>query len=137
MRQDYLNEVKRPGQTVNPLFNFFGIKVIAISSAEAALELELRPEFIQGGGVTAGGVIATLADEAMAHAVLANLAPGESAATIEMNLRFLSPIKEGTLRAVARVVKKGRKVVTVVAEVRDYSDRALATAGASFIVLDK
>ena len=137
MQADYLSEVRRPGQTANPLFTFLGIRVISITEEEAVLELPLRPDFRQGAGVTAGGVIATLADEAMAHAVLANLQPGESTATIEMNLRFLSPIKEGAVRAVARVIKKGRKVATVEAEIRDDSDRILARAGASFIILDK
>jgi uncharacterized protein (TIGR00369 family) len=137
MQTDYLSEVRRPGQTANPLFNFLGIRVVEISAEETVLELPLRPDFRQGAGVTAGGVIATLADEAMAHAVLANLQPGESTATIEMNLRFLSPIQEGAARAIARVIKKGRKVATVEAEVRDENDRVLARAGASFIILDK
>lgn len=137
MQHDYLSELRRPGQAVNPLFNFLGIRVESITEAEAVLQLPLRPEFIQGAGVTAGGVLAALADEAMAHVTLANLSPGESTATIEMNLRFLGPIREGVIRAIARVVKKGRKVVTVEAEVRDENDRVLARAGASFIVLEK
>lgn len=134
MREGYLEQVSRPGQTVNPIFNFLGVKVVKIAAEETVLELPLRPDFIQGAGVTAGGVIATLADEAMAHAVIGCLAPGESTATIEMNLRFLSGVREGLLRAAARVVKKGRRVITVEAEV-SAEGRTLALAGASFMVL--
>jgi uncharacterized protein (TIGR00369 family) len=135
MQTDYLDEVGRENQTVNPLFSFLGVRVERIDAQAVTLALPLRPEFIQGGGVVAGGILAALADEAMAHVVLANLNPGESTATIEMNVRYLKSVREGTARAEARVVKRGRQVVTVEAEVKDGEGRLLARAGASFQVL--
>jgi len=137
MPKRYLQKVQEPGQTVNPLFTFLGVKVEMISREKVVLALPLRDEFIQGAGVIAGGVMAALADEAMAHITLANLNEGETTATIEMNMRYLTSIKKGELRAVATLVKKGRRVVTVKAEVVDDQGGLLGQAGASFMVIER
>ena len=119
------------------MFTFLGVKVEMISPEKVVLSLPLRDEFIQGAGVIAGGVMAALADEAMAHVTLANVNEGESTATIEMNMRYLKSIRKGTLRAEATVIKKGRRVVTVKAEVTDDEGELLAQSGASFMVIGK
>jgi uncharacterized protein (TIGR00369 family) len=137
MAKKYLQKVQESGQTVNPLFNFLGINVEMISPEKVVLALPLRDEFIQGAGVIAGGVMAALADEAMAHITLANLKEAETTATIEMNMRYLKSIRKGALRAEATLVKKGRRVVTVKAEVSDDTGELLAQSGASFMVIEK
>ena len=134
----YLDEVLRDGQTVNPLFNFLGIRVLRADESGAEVVLPFRPELIQGGGIVAGGVLATLLDEAMAHAAIARLASRQGAhtATVDMHVRYLRPARPGTdLRAEARVVKSGSRVVFVNAEVTDPEGQALAEADAAFLVL--
>lgn len=135
MLKEYLEEVGKPGQQANPLFNFLGVVVEEISGERVILRLPLRRDFIQGAGVVAGGVMAALADEAMAHLVLANLLEGEITATIEMNMRFVRPVSTGEIRAEAVVVKKGRNVFTLSVEVMDQSGSLLARGGASFMVI--
>jgi uncharacterized protein (TIGR00369 family) len=134
--KNYLQEIKESDQTVNPLFKYLGIVVEQISPENTVLRLPLNHEFRQGAGVVAGGILATIADEAMAHAVLANLDEGQSTATVEMNMRYLRPVKDGEISAVARITRKGRQIITVDAEVRDGKKSLLATAGASFIVMN-
>ena len=136
MPEEYLKKLQEPGQRVNPLFPFLGVKIERLSKEQVVLALPFREDFIQGGGVIAGGVMATLADEAMAHVVLANLEEDQSTATIEMNLRFLKPIPKGEIRAEAALVKKGRQVMTVEAKIRDPQGQLLAQAGASFMVVE-
>ena len=109
--QEYLKKVQLPGQSVNPLFAFLGVIIEQISRERVVMRLPFRPDFIQGGGLIAGGIIATLADEAMAHAALANLNPGETTATIEMNIRYLKGCASGDITATASLIKKGRRVV--------------------------
>ena len=133
----YLKKVQQPGQNVNPLFASLGVVVEKLSPESVVLRLPFRPEFIQGGGMIAGGIIATLADEAMAHAALANLNPGETTATIEMNIRSLKGCASGTIMATASLIKKGRRVITLQAEITNENNQSVALAGASFMVLDK
>ena len=64
--KNYLSKVRGVDQTVNPLFQFLGVIVEEISPAKSVLRLPLKYHFRQGAGITAGGILATLADEAMA-----------------------------------------------------------------------
>lgn len=132
----YLKDVTKPNQTVNPLFQFLGITIEQLSPEKTVMRLLVKNEFLQGAGVVAGGLLATIADEVMAHVVLANLDNGQSTATIELNIRYLRPIKFGEIIAIAEIVKKGRSIITVTSEVRDEKDSLLACAGASFMVID-
>jgi len=136
MTRDYLEKVKQPGQEVNPLFNLLGVAVEKMEPDSCVLSLPFQQGFIQGAGLLAGGIMATLADEAMAHLVLSNLEPGSDTATIEMNMRFLRPLDQGPLKAEARMVKKGKKIITVKAEVKGPGEKLLAEAGASFMVIE-
>jgi len=81
--------------------------------------------------------MATLADEAMAHVVLANLNAGETTATIEMNMRYLKGAARGDIAAEAVIIKRGRRVITVQADILNESRQLLAQAGASFMVIEK
>jgi len=135
--QAYLKKVQQPDQKVNPLFAYLGIVVEKLYPESVVLRLPFRPDFIQGGGMIAGGIIATLADEAMAHAALANLNPGETTATIEMNIRYLKGCASGEITATASLIKKGRRVITLQAEIVDKNNQNVAQAGASFMVLAK
>ncbi|MGE4292705.1 MAG: PaaI family thioesterase [Desulfovibrio sp.] len=137
MPKEYLDAVQRPEQTVNPLFAFFGMEIAEIFPGVCTLRLPGRPELIQGGGVVAGGVLATLLDESMAHAALAlNAAEGRGrVATISMETRYLAPALPGAdLLACARVIRSGKRVLFVEAEVLAGENR-VAVASAQFMVL--
>jgi uncharacterized protein (TIGR00369 family) len=134
--KEHINKVTGSSRTDNPLFQYLGIIAEHISPKKAILRLPIKYEFNQDAGVVAGGILATIADEAMAHVVLANLSENQSIATIEMNIRYLRSIKEGEIRAEGRIIKKGRRIITVAAEVRDKKNFLLAHAGASFIIIE-
>lgn len=136
MPQQYLDNVLKPGQAVNPLFAFLGVVPISIGRDKAVLELPFRPEFVQGGGVMAGGLLAALADEAMAHVVLANLEPGRRTATVEMSVRYFRPVLEGGLTATATLVHAGRRILSAEALVEDAKGRLAAKASGSFFVIE-
>lgn len=89
--------------------------------------------------MVAGGILATLADETMAHAVISILPEGRQTVTAEMNIRYLratAPNGAGTLVGTARVVKAGRTIITADAEIHDETGRLLATAGGSFFSIE-
>jgi len=135
MSNTYLDLVKKESQQVNKLFRFLGIKVVKISPDEAVLSLLLSDNFMQGNGVTAGGIISTLMDEAMAHVVMANIGKTTNIATIDIGIRFFKPVKEGELTARATLKKQGRKIVFAHADVTD-GKNIIAEADASFIILE-
>ena len=121
---------------VNPLFETLGLRLLEADAQGATVRCEARPDLMQGGGVLAGGILATMLDEAMAHAVLPCLENGARTATVEMSVRYLRPVASGTgLLAKARIIKKGRTIMTVEADALDDQQRLVARAAASFMVI--
>lgn len=125
-------------QDVNPLFNLIGARLLFAKDGAASIELPVSRCLTQGQGAVAGGILATLADEAMAHAVI-SLLDGRRTVTMEMNIRFLratDPDKGGMLTATASVVKPGRSILVAEAKIHDDAGRLLVAAGGSFFVVD-
>ncbi len=135
----YLEAVVRPGQTVNNLFGFLGVEVAELAPGLARLSLPLRPEFLQGANMLAGGILATLLDETMAHAVFPSLPAERRVCTVEMSVRYLNGVgprdMDGPpLVCQAQVVRQGSRMVFVEAGIT-LADRDVARASASFLVI--
>ncbi|WP_319541549.1 PaaI family thioesterase [uncultured Pseudodesulfovibrio sp.] len=129
----YLEQVRHKTQTVNPLFAFLGIEVDTIEPDRAVLRLPAKPELVQGAGMIAGGILATLLDEAMAHAVLAGNPQGTRTATVNMDVRYLRPAQvHDTIICEAHVVKRGSRIIFVEGIAR-VGDQEVARATASFL----
>jgi len=136
MVNEYLRAVREPGQAVNALFAFLGVEVVAIEPGRAELRLPVKPELTQGARMAAGGVMATLLDEAMAHAVLAGNRDGELTTTVDMNVSYLRAAGQGAvLDCEARVIKRGGRVVFAEATL-SADGREAARATATFLLLD-
>lgn len=138
MYKEYLQAVCRADQEVNPLFAFLGARLTHAENGTSTLVLPVSMRLCQGGGLVAGGILATLADEAMAHAVMTKLEPMEGTVTAEMNIRYLrgtDPKQGGELVAKARVIKRGRHMIYTEAHIYDSRERMLAVCGATFYVM--
>jgi uncharacterized protein (TIGR00369 family) len=89
-------------------------------------------------GVLHGGVVMALLDTAMGHAVAELVAPeGAFNAAAEMSVRFLEPIRSGTITARAEVRKCGKRLAVVEAEATDEHGLTLAVATATHAILRK
>ncbi|NDV18150.1 hotdog fold thioesterase [Pseudodesulfovibrio sp. JC047] len=133
MPHEYLELVRQPHQTVNPLLAFLGIEVTEITTERAVLHLPIKPEFLQGADVVAGGILATLLDETMAHAVLGGTPTGTRTATIDMNISYLRPVgAEAIVICEARVIQRGKRIIFVEGTAR-VNEREVARSTASFL----
>jgi uncharacterized protein (TIGR00369 family) len=99
-------------------------------------EYTVNSEHYNPYGVLHGGVVMALLDSAMGHAVAAEIhGQGRFNAAAQMSVNFLAPVRNGVLRARARVVKVGRRlaVVEASAEAADGTPVAIATATHSLL----
>jgi acyl-CoA thioesterase len=74
-----------------------------------------------------GAVAYALADSGMGGALYTLLEKGESCATIEIKIVYLSSVREGDLVCNTRVVRKGSRVAVLESDVFE-SDRLVAKA---------
>ncbi len=136
MPHDYLEAVKLPEQSVNPLFAFLGLEVDTFEPDRAVLRLPCRKDLVQGAGLVAGGVLAVLLDETMAHAVLAGNRPGQRTTTVDLSVSYLRPVNVcDVLVCEAEVIKRGGRVLFVQASAA-VADKEVARATATFLLLD-
>lgn len=138
MSQRYLTAVMTENQTVNRLFRHLGARLVEAKDGTAKITAPVSGNFSQGGGMVAGGIMATLADEAMAHAVMSALPEGKACVTAEMNIRYLrglAPDAPGEISSEATLVKRGSLLFVAESRVFDASGRLLATAGATFCII--
>ena len=116
-----------------PFAKLLGIEVDSVEPGHAVLSMKLRHEHMRNNAIAHGGVIATLIDSAMAIAIMALLEENERTVTVDLTIHYLRPVPEGSTKASARVVRAGRRVVTVSAELFDGEGKLAATAISTYL----
>lgn len=111
-----------------PFAQLIGMELVDIRPNEAVIQIKMRDELRQPHGLLHGGVTATLIDTAMAFAVITRLAEGERASTIDLTVHYLRPHTEGMFICTAKVVRAGKRILTVSADVVNEQDKLIATA---------
>jgi acyl-CoA thioesterase len=119
--------------TTVPFARLLGLELDEIGSGTATLAVNIRKELMQNQGVVHGGAIASLIDTATAFAILSLLAPGEKVTTVDLAISYLRPATRGRLKAVAKVVRAGRRLFVVSAEVFDRQQKLISTALSTYI----
>jgi acyl-CoA thioesterase len=132
----YLDNIRKHGRSANPFFCLAGIDIVTVEPGRAVLSMPVRPDMHNGVGRLQGGMLVAIADEAMALALYTLLEKDEGIATIAEATSFIRGIQEGPLLAEARVIKKGRRVAFMEADVRadDGKNTLLARTTASFAI---
>lgn len=110
-----------------PFAKLIGMRLVRIEPNEAVIELEMRDDLRQPSGVLHGGVTATLIDTAMAFAVRTYLDDTEPTATIDLTVHYLRPMVAGRASCTARVVRPGKRIFTVSADVVNEEGKLIAT----------
>jgi uncharacterized protein (TIGR00369 family) len=104
-----------------------GMRLVELKPDEAVISIEMRDDLRQPSGVLHGGVTATLIDTAMAFAVRTRLAIDEATATIDLTIHYVRPHLAGTFTCTARVVRAGKRIFTVSADVHNEAGKLIAT----------
>ena len=118
-----------------PFAKLLGIEVDSLEPGHAVLSMPMRDDLMRNGGIAHGGAVATLIDSAMAFAIIQLLGENEHTVTVDITIHYLRPLSAGTARASARVVRAGKRVITVSAELFDHNDKLAATAISTYLRL--
>jgi uncharacterized protein (TIGR00369 family) len=121
---DEMMEKSKAGELRSPVSETLDMRMVAFGRGEAVYEMAARPELGNPLGVIQGGVATALADAAMAAATTTILTDEEiqksAITTVDIFARFIRPVnakKVDLLRAEARVVRAGGRLVWAEAEV--------------------
>ncbi|MCZ2804956.1 PaaI family thioesterase [Modestobacter sp. VKM Ac-2983] len=102
----------------------------------AHLRLDVTDRHLNEAGTLHGGVLATLVDTAMGHAVRSRTGEDDVPATSQLTVTYLRPGGPGTLQVTGRVSKQGEHLTVCEADV-EQDGRSLVHAVATFAVLHR
>jgi acyl-CoA thioesterase len=112
----------------SPYVNLLKMEVVGLKIGEAKIQLKVRDELRQSHGLLHGGATASLIDTATGFAAATMLKDGEKTSTADLTVHFLRPVVDGTIVCNAKVIKSGRRLITVSAEVTDEKNELVAVA---------
>ena len=96
-------------------------------------EFDGKPEFANPVGNIQGGILVAMLDETMGPAMASTLRAGEFAPTLDLHVSFLRPARVGKLEGRSRMVRRGREVCVLTAELFQ-EGKAVAMATATFLI---
>jgi uncharacterized protein (TIGR00369 family) len=119
--------------SASPALAWLEVSLEELDLDRAVLRLPYRDQITNGSGTVQGGILATLADTAVAFALATNFDGKMGFATSDLTIHFLRRAR-GDVLARARIVKKGRRVNVGEVEIVDAEDREVARVLASFLL---
>ena len=112
------------------------LREVRDGSASWEWEYTVDPAHFNPHGALHGGVVMSLLDTAMGHLVSEVVVPqGRINAAAQFNIHFLLPIRGGTIRARANIVKIGKRLAVVEGRALDETGAVVAIATATHSLL--
>lgn len=104
---------------------------VAPERGQIEVFFDASAKFLNPMGVIQGGFLAVMLDDTLGPALVATLADGEFAPTLELKVSFLRPAALGRIVGTGRVVHRGGSIAFLAGELRDAAGDLLATATAT------
>ena len=106
-----------------------GIRVVEATPDRVVLEMEVGPRVWQVMGLLHGGASAVIAESAASIGAYLNCRPDEEYSVgTDLNISHLRARRDGTVRAIATPVRKGRSLHLWTIDIVDDSGEAVAVA---------
>ncbi len=94
-----------------------GAEMALAVAGEVVIAAPIAPHLMQQQGAAHAGLAFSIGDSAAGYAALSVLPEGSEVVTVEMKINLLAPAVGARLVAEGRVVKAGRRIVVVAADV--------------------
>jgi uncharacterized protein (TIGR00369 family) len=125
-------------RSLRQLFEQLGLKEVPTADGSLVMEMPVSEKVTNTAGGLQGGLIATMADVAAGQLAAREAPFGNGIATTDLFVRYLRPIKNGPARAVARILRTGRRSVIVHVDIfRGDDDELAATANVGFAAIGR
>jgi len=92
----YLEQVRKVANS-SPYHRLLGIEATEIREGESRIQMLFKQELTHPYGIVHGGAIASLADSAVAMALISLVEPKDRITTIEFKINFFVPVSKGEL----------------------------------------
>jgi uncharacterized protein (TIGR00369 family) len=121
-----------------PVSHLFGLRPVEVDEGTVTFVLPATEWLCSPLRAAEGGVVAMLADAALASAIQTTVPAGAALAMVDLKVNFLRPARPDGRDLLARgnVVHRGRTMSVANAEVRNADDKPVALATGSAMILE-
>lgn len=112
----------------NTIHESLGIRMLEATADRVVLEMDVGPRVHQPMGLLHGGASAVLAESAASIGAYMSCGDGEFAVGTDLNVSHLRARRDGTVRAVAVPVRKGRSLHVWTVDIVDGDGELVAVA---------
>lgn len=121
-----------------PIGMTLGFRLVDVSEGTAVFEAEAGPWAYNPIGSVHGGWYAAVLDAPLGVALHTLLPKGVGYTTLELKVNLLRPVRPdtGVLRAVGKVLHRGKRIALTEARMEDSQGRVYAHATATSLILD-
>jgi uncharacterized protein (TIGR00369 family) len=130
----YLEQVRKVANR-SLYHRLLGIEATEIRGGESRIQMLFKQELTHPYGIVHGGAIASLADSAVAMALISLVEPKDRITTIEFKINFFVPVSKGELKAHAKIIHKGSKTAVGDVEVINEGGELVAKVIATYSIM--
>lgn len=125
-----------------PFFKLIGLEVLDVKPGWSKTRLEHRPDLTQPAGVLHGGVLASLIDTGIAHALLLTdrfselRKRGGGVVTIDLRVKYFRPVSKAGVVCESTITRMGRKIIHAESVVTNDQDKEVARGDATYMWIE-
>jgi len=133
VKQIHLEQVTKVANS-SPYYRLLGMEVKEIKEGESRIGMPFKQGLTHPYGIVHGGAIASLADSAVAMALIDLVGPKDRITTIEFKINFVASVDKGELEAHAKIIHKGSKTAVGDVEVVNEKGKLVAKLVATYSI---
>jgi len=124
-----------------PFFKLMGLEVLDVAPGRSTTRITFRPDLTQPFGVIHGGVIATLIDTGIAHALMLTerfqqLRREQGAlVSVDLRVKFFRPVSEGTMLCKSTITRLGQKIIHAESVVTNDAGKEVARGDSIYMAI--
>jgi 1,4-dihydroxy-2-naphthoyl-CoA hydrolase len=130
--------VTRANERIRGTFaGVLGMEFTHLTPERVEATLKVRQELKQPWGIVHGGAVMALADTVAGAGAYMNLGQDQETVTVELKINLIGAVREGTIRAEALPLHRGRTTSIWEARITDGTGRLVAVSLSTHLVLDR
>jgi acyl-CoA thioesterase len=124
-----------------PFFRLIGLEVVDLQPGWSKTRLGHRPDLNQPAGILHGGVIASVIDSGIAHALLLTERfqelrdQGGALVSVDLRVKYLRPVSEGEIICESKVLRLGRQIIHAESVVSNAEGKEVARGDATYMAV--
>jgi 1,4-dihydroxy-2-naphthoyl-CoA hydrolase len=128
--------VARANERIRGTFaGVLGMRFTYLAPERVEATLKVRQDLKQPWGIVHGGAVMTLADTVAGAGAYMNLGQDQETVTVELKINLIGAVREGTIRAEALPLHRGRSTSIWEARITDETGRLVAISLSTHLVL--